>query len=113
MFRVIRQVNPIEHSEDTKHIDERSYRTRKADELIATENGEIIGAWECDTGHKNGHEIHVVYSNGIVKIYNERTKKYVTVLIARIPQVIRYGAMCDNRMKNMIRRHVALGYNEI
>lgn len=44
---------------------------------------------EVDRGHKNGSEIHVVTDSGIIEIYNTRTKKHVTDLIARPNQIRR------------------------
>jgi len=49
--------------------------------------GNDIFSAEVDRGHKNGTEIHVVTDSGIVKIYNTRTKKHVTDLIARPNQI--------------------------
>lgn len=51
--------------------------------------GNDIFSAEVDRGHKNGTEIHVVTDSGIVKIYNTRTKKHVTDLIARPNQIKR------------------------
>jgi hypothetical protein len=51
--------------------------------------GEDIFSAEVDRGHKNGSEIHVVTDTAIVKIYNARTKKHVTDIIARPNQIIR------------------------
>lgn len=51
--------------------------------------GRDIFSAELDRGHKNGTEIHVVTNTAIIKIYNARTKKHVTDLIARPNQIIR------------------------
>ena len=51
--------------------------------------GKEIFSAEVDRGHKNGTEIHVVTDSGIIKIYNARTKKHVTDLIARPNQIKR------------------------
>lgn len=39
-------------------------------------------------------EIHNIYSNGIIKIYNADSRKFITVLIARPTQVMRYYEHC-------------------
>ena len=49
--------------------------------------GNDIFSAELDRGHKNGSEIHVVTDTAIIKIYNARTKKHVTDLIARPGQI--------------------------
>ena len=51
--------------------------------------GNDIFSAELDRDHKNGSEIHVVTDTAIVKIYNARTKKHVTDLIARPNQIKR------------------------
>lgn len=52
--------------------------------------GEVVDVFECDKHHKNGKELHVITSEGVVFILNARTKKLVTVLFARPAQVKRY-----------------------
>lgn len=113
MFKVIKKVNPIVQNESTLHIRERSQRVDLAERLIENEGAIIIGAWEVDTGHWNGHEVHNVYDNGVIKIFNQHTKKYVTALIGRIGQVKRYGIEPTMWTVAHIRRHVDKGYNEI
>ena len=44
---------------------------------------------EVDRGHKNGSEIHIVTDTAIIRIYNTRTRKHVTDLIARPNQIKR------------------------
>ena len=51
--------------------------------------GTDIFSAELDRGHKNGSEIHVVTDSGIIKIYNTRTHKHVTDIIARPNQIKR------------------------
>lgn len=42
-----------------------------------------------DKGHKNGAEIHIITDSGIIKIFNAKTKKHITDLIARPGQIKR------------------------
>ena len=59
--------------------------------------GRDIFSAEVDRGHKNGTEIHVVTDTAIIKIYNTRTRKHVTDLIARPNQIRRvYDAKGQN-----------------
>lgn len=51
--------------------------------------GRDIFSAEVDRGHKNGTEIHIVTDTAIIKIYNARTRKHVTDLIARPNQIKR------------------------
>ena len=51
--------------------------------------GRDIFSAEVNRGHKNGTEIHVVTDTAIIKIYNARTRRHVTDLIARPNQIKR------------------------
>lgn len=66
-----------------------------------------------DKGHKNGKEIHVITENGIINIYNQNSKKYVTGLIARPAQLIRYGVTIPENVMEKARYHVYMHYNEV
>ena len=52
--------------------------------------GEVIAKFVVDKGHRNGPEIHEVSDTGIVTIFNKRTHKLITKLIARPAQILRY-----------------------
>lgn len=52
--------------------------------------GVIIKTVEIDRGHRNGPELHKVSTTGIVSVYNKRTGRLVTKLIARPAQLRRY-----------------------
>lgn len=52
--------------------------------------GRIIDTFRWDKGHPNGAELHYITDTGIIIIRNERTLKYVTMLIARPQQIRRY-----------------------
>ena len=66
-----------------------------------------------DKGHRNGKEIHVITENGIINIYNQNSKKYVTGLIARPAQLTRYGVTIPEDVMEKARYHVYMHYNEI
>lgn len=52
--------------------------------------GKVVKVVTVDKGHRNGPEVHMVSTTGIVTIFNQRTGKLVTRLIARPAQVRRY-----------------------
>lgn len=52
--------------------------------------GRIVDTFIVDKGHPNGPERHEVSDTGIVVIYNLRTGKLITKLIARPNQIKRY-----------------------
>ena len=113
MFEIIGTVNMIETAGNCKHIADRSERVAKANELIVAEHGTVLACFEINKGHKNGTEIHVIYNNGVIRIYNTNTKKHVTDLIARRAQIERYGVKVTKCMAKKIKKHVANGYNMI
>lgn len=79
--------------EPTNHyLYERDERKRTLiDELP---KGSLIQSFYVDRGHKNGAEIHYMFSNGVVVIVNAKSKKLITKLIARPMQVYRYYKAC-------------------
>ena len=113
MFRIIKTIDSFEPSNATKHTEERQKRIALAKQLIISESAKVIQYTICDTEHKNGLEVHVVYNNGIVFIYNLKSRKLVTVLIARIPQIERYNVVVTKTMKQKIKSHIKQGYNNI
>lgn len=67
-----------------------------------------------DRGHKNGAEIHVISSTGIVTIYNERTGKMITKLIARPGQIKRYyneNEKVPTELLKIAREHQKMNFN--
>lgn len=73
---------------DTMH-----YKNDKTVRIMVIEKyigfGRDIFSAEVNRGHKNGTEIHVVTDTAIIKIYNARTRRHVTDLIARPNQIKR------------------------
>lgn len=91
------------------------------DERTARENlikkigyGNIIKEVELDRGHKNGPEIHKISDTGIVTIYNKRSGKLITKLIARPGQIKRYFNKNENipaELLSLARYHEKMEYN--
>lgn len=50
----------------------------------------LVNAFIVDKHHENGLEIHAIYDDGTIKIFNYRTKKLITVLFGRVGQIVRY-----------------------
>lgn len=114
MFKMVKNIEVFEPSNKaTKHTKERQKRLALANQLIISESAKVIQYSICDTEHKNGLEVHVVYNNGIVFIYNMESRKLITVLIARVPQIERYNVAITKTMRKKINMHVAQGYNNI
>lgn len=113
MFQIIGYMDKFTTCGNTSHVVTRSERAQIAQRLINEECAKVCKIALVDKGHKNGMEAHVIYNNGIVKVYNARTHKYITILIARIPQIICYGIEPTKTMRAKIRKHVLAGYNEV
>ena len=103
MFELLGYIETFTAGGQTSHAVNRSKRLQIAERLIIEESAKVLKIAVVNKGHKNGNEIHIVYNNGVVKVYNENTRKFITVLIARVPQIERYK----------IKSHVKQGYNNI
>lgn len=113
MFELIGYMETFTAGGQTSHAVKRSHRLQVAERLIIEESAKVVKIAIVNKGHKNGNEIHIVYNNGVVKIYNEHTRKFITVLIARVPQIERYKIKVTRTMRNKIKSHIKNGYNQI
>lgn len=113
MFEVIGYIDKFATCGNTLHVATRSKRAQIAQRLINEEQAKVYKIVLVNKGHENGAEVHVIYNNGIVKVYNANTHKYITILIAREVQIERYDIKLTKTMRNKIRKHVAEGYNHI
>ena len=113
MFELIGYMDNFTACGKTSHAVNRSKRLQVAEQLIIEECAKVVKIAVVNKGHRNGHEIHLVYNNGIVKIYNANTRKFITILIARVPQIERYKVKITKTMQNKIKSHIAKGYNNI
>lgn len=114
MFKYVRMIDNFKSLDATNHITKRSKRLQIANMLLFTESATLLGCYVIDTGHENGLEVHEVWNNGIIKVYNLHTSKFITVLIARVGQMKRYPNIeITKTMKRKIKDHVQNGYNEI
>ena len=113
MFELIGYMDNFKAGGHTSHALNRSKRLQVAEQLIFEERAKVLKIAVVDKGHANGEEIHVIYNNGIIKIYNANTRKFVTVLIARVPQIERYNIKVTKAMRKKIEKHIAEGYNHI
>ena len=113
MFQLLGYMETFTACGKTSHAVKRSKRLQVAERLIIEESAKVVKIAIVNKGHKNGDEVHLIYNNGIVKIYNANTRRFITVLIARVPQIERYKIKVTKTMRNKIKLHIAKGYNNI
>lgn len=113
MFELLGYMETFKAGGQTSHALNRSKRLQIAEQLIIEESAKVLKIALVDKGHKNGNEIHLVYNNGVVKIYNANTRRFITVLIARVPQIERYKVKVTRTMRKKINLHIKQGYNHI
>lgn len=79
--------------------------------------GHVVNDFVINRGHKDGPEIHILTSTGIIIVENYYTKKVVTKLIARPGQIARYylaeGRIAPQSIVDIAREHQKKGYNHI
>ena len=113
MFQVIGYMDNFTTCGNTSHVVNRSKRLQVAQRLINEEGAKVIKIAIVNRGHVDGNEVHIIYNNGVIKIYNANTHKFITVLVARIPHMERYNIKITQTMRKKIDAHVAEGYNNI
>ena len=113
MFRIMGYIDNFTTCGNTQHVVTRSKRAQIAQRLINEESAKVYKIAIVDKGHKNGEEVHVIYNNGVIKVYNASTHKYITILIAREAQIARYNIKLTQTMRNKIKKHIAQNYNYI
>ena len=113
MFQLIGYMETFTAGGITAHAVNRSKRLQVAERLIIEESAKVVKIAIVNKGHENGNEVHIVYNNGVVKIYNANSRRFITVLIARVPQIERYKIKVTKTMRNKIKSHIAKGYNNI
>ena len=89
-------------------------RAKRNEVIKKIGEGEEIKRVVLDRGHKNGAEIHVISSTGIVTIYNERTGKMITKLIARPVQIKRYyneNEKVPTELLKIAKEHQKMNFN--
>lgn len=87
----------------SKHYTNDRAEREKVIEMIGY--GAIVAEFVVDRGHKNGAEVHKISTTGIITIYNQRSGKLITKLIARPGQIRRYYPN-GNAPKNLIKKAI-------
>lgn len=111
------KVRSLLEADSLHYMFDREQREQKIKEIGL---GKLLDSFNVDKGHRNGPEIHVVTSTGIIIIYNARTKVMVTRLIARPRQIERlymdkYNSISDipQSVIELARYHQRMGWNNL
>ena len=100
-FKVVKEIpsdkqkDLLKISSSTEHMKDRHNRLNKIKDTFG--HGEILHAFIIDKQHKNGNEIHQINDNGCIYIFNYKTGRMITCLIARPGQIKRYFDNSPNR----------------
>lgn len=94
MFIVLGRFNGPIVSSNTLHIS--NDRLNRIEECTKGSDV-VVDRFIVDKGHKNGAEIHKVYSDSIIKVHNLNTLKLITILFARPAQIKRYYKAFDEQ----------------
>lgn len=96
----------------SKHYSTDRQEREKVIEMIGY--GKVVAEFVVDRGHRNGAEIHKISDTGIITIYNQKSGKLITKLIARPGQIRRYykeGKAPKNLIEKAIDNTVKHDYN--
>ena len=101
----------------SKHYKNKRYMREKFINEYLNGGGKVIDSFIVNKGHPKGLERHCVTENGIIIVYNLRTNKLVTKLLARPNQVVKLyrnsGKTPSKELLNLCRWHEILRYNKI
>lgn len=83
--------------------------------------GKVVLKNVIDRGHRNGPERFELTDNGIIDVYNNESNKHITVLFARVGQLVsRFGDKFEklpkelqDKIKSCCREWQRNGYNEL
>ena len=98
----------------TNHYKNKRYNREKfINDYIG--DGKVIGSFVVDRGHKDGLERHDVTDTGLIIVYNLKSQKLITKLIARPQQIKRLyqnvGKEAPRWLLSLCYRHNTLNYN--
>lgn len=111
------KVYTLLEADSLHYITDRALREQKIKEIGL---GKVLDSFNVDKGHRNGPEIHVVTSTGIIIIYNAWTHVMVTKKIARPRQIEnlymdKYNSTSKipQNVLDLARYHQRMGWNEL
>lgn len=106
---------------NTRHFSEdRQVRDKLIKEVIGDTNN-VICVNVLDRGHRDGEERFELTDKAIIKVYNHRTNRHITDMVARPKQI--YDRLRNafnsldqdtkDKILKLAREHQRLGYNQV
>lgn len=99
----------------SNHYKNKRYKREKFIHKYLYGDGEIIDSFIINRNHPNGLEQHNITDTGLIIVYNLKTQKLVTKLIARKNQIMRYYHDVDKEPPPSLLRlaewHESMRYN--
>lgn len=92
-------------------------RVERTDKINAMSKGAPtrVASFLVDKGHRNGDELHIIRSDAVIEIYNRKSRRHITDLIARPGQIDRYyravGQTAPEKLISLAREHQVAGLN--
>ena len=106
---------------NTRHFSEdRQVRANLIKNIIGDTN-RVICVNVLDRGHRDGEERFELTDKAIIKVYNHKTNRHITDMVARPKQIYdRLGKEFDklnqvtkDKILKLAREHQRLGYNQV
>ena len=91
-------------------------RQRREAIIVQIGTGTVIKEVVVDRGHRNGPEVHKITDTALILVYNQRSGKLITKLIARPAQILRYYKEDEPKPTKVVeiaRVHAKLKYYEM
>lgn len=92
------------------HMQDRVQRFANVMQVDA--HGKAVATFECDTGHAEGLEYHIITDNAIIYVVNKKKfeageNALVTVMFSRPGQIHRYFNMCNRQAPSNLLKKAA------
>lgn len=87
-----------EKNDKTIHMEYRFWRKKPM--------SKIRYGFEIDRNHVNGREIHIIDDDAYIFIYNKESMKLITILIARVGQIKRYGIVDEDMIEKAYKNYL-------
>lgn len=112
VFNVLQELNRTQFEDYkpinvTKHLSEERINRYKLYEA----SNNFLGGFIVDKEHYNGNEVHLIDDQGFIHIYNEKSKRFITILSGRPSQIKRYYRQLGLKIPRSIHIASSISHN--